>query len=127
MMHGYIGFSDDVKNIFKGLSQEYNLQITSESPVEIIFKSDKCIIAVITEYNYTQVYFKQNEEDRWMVLGPFFKAVYPNNTISVLGPPEGMTKIEQIRFSLRQKVEMIKTYCLPILQGDFSWRVKYFD
>ena len=124
-MHGYIEFPSDAKNIFKDIIQDYNLKVVSESSSEIIFKSNNCIIEIMTEYDYVQFYFKQSENEKWMFLGPFLEAVYPNENIIIQKSPENLNRVEKIRFNLKKELGLIKKYCVPILTGDFSWKHKY--
>ncbi|MEX1238493.1 MAG: hypothetical protein WEB30_02215 [Cyclobacteriaceae bacterium] len=125
MMHGYDDFPKDVKGVLRNIIHKFDLKVVSESPTEVIFKSDKCIVGLFTEYDYVQFCFKQQEGDKWMFLGPYFEAVYPNMKIIVQQPQDALDRIEKIRFSLNEKLEMVTKYCGPILSGDFSWKDKY--
>jgi len=124
-MHGYKDFPKDAKEVFKDVIDEFKLKVIFESPTEIIFKSNKCVIGLFTEYNYVQLSFKENEEAKWMFLGPYLEARYPGEKIIIRQPQENLGRIEKIRFSLDEELEFVKKYCLPILSGDFSWKERY--
>lgn len=125
MMHGYNDFPKDAQRIFESIIQGFNMKVIFQSPTEVILKSNKCVIGLFTEYDYVQLCFKQAEEDKWMFLGPYFEALYPQEKIIMQYPEKHLNRIEQIRFSLNEKLNLVKKYCMPILQGDFSWREKY--
>lgn len=125
MMHGYNDFPKDAQRIFETIINDFNMKVLSQSPTELILKSNRCIIALFTEYDYVQFCFKQAEDDQWMFLGPYFEALYPQEKVIIQHPENDLDRIEKIRFSLNEKLELVNKYCLPILQGDFSWKERY--
>jgi hypothetical protein len=127
MMHGYEEFPQDVKRALKEIMINYNLEVIEESFNKVVFKSDRCILSISTEYDYVELHFKRNETDRWSFLGPFLEALYPGENIKINYPSEEIKRIDKIRFSLEEKVKLIAKYCRPILMGDFSWKIKYMD
>jgi hypothetical protein len=124
MMHGYEGFADEVKAAMSDLSAKHDLHVLEESVNKVVFKSDRCILSISTEYDYVELHFKPNETGRWNYLGEFLQLFYPKTKIDIAHPSDQMNRIERIRFSLHEKVKLINNYFHPILSGDFSWQPK---
>jgi hypothetical protein len=125
MMHGYKDFAKDVNSILEGLVLDFDLVLISESTTDVVFESPRCVIGFFTEYDYVQFCFKEKETDKWMFLGPYFKALYPKESINIRQAPDDLDRVARIRFDLEEKLRLIKKYCIPILKGDFSWENNY--
>lgn len=127
MNHGYNTFPEDVRKANHDIIQRYGFETVSESSNELILKSKHCIVAFVAEYDYVQFCFKERGSDRWMFLGPFIEACHPERTVEMPMFPEDTPQIEKIRSYLRFQAEIIREYCHPIFNGDFSWVTKYED
>ena len=124
MMHGYKEFSADVRKIFQDLIGTYSLTPVSENDHMILFKSDKCILLVTTEFTYVEVAFKEHENDQWMVLGPYLNVLYPEARIKFTDASHLKQK-DAILSSLKDMNNILTLYGRSFLTGDFSWRNEY--
>lgn len=123
-MHGYKEFSGDVKKILDNIINTYSLKVCSENNHTVIFKSDKCILQISTEYTYAEILFKEKENDKWMILGPYLKTLYPNERVTFTDSSQKIQK-DAIISSLKDLGAILEKYGKPFLTGDFSWRDEY--
>lgn len=123
-MNGYEEFSEDVKKVLSDVINRYSLNAVEETDHKVIFKSNQCFLLISSEYYYCEVYFKEKEADRWMSIGPYLSALYPDAQIIFTHSSEKPIK-ESIRASLNDIDSILQKYGNPFLTGDFSWREEY--
>ncbi len=123
-MHGYKDFSKDVRSIFKDIISKYSLNILEESEYAVVLKSKNCMIQISAEFTYVELAFKENENDEWMILGPYLSALFPNEKITITDNSDMVHK-DAIKSSLYDMLNIIQRFGEPILSGDFSWVDEY--
>lgn len=119
-MHGYTEFVNDVNELYRFLMDEYEFRMVSQSSLEVVLQSPRCIVSISTEYDYAQFVFKSSEQERWMFLGPSLEKYYPE--VQLPDPPSanGLTREQRIRAYLEYQARIVKAYGRRILEGDFG-------
>lgn len=119
-MHGYTGFPNDVKDVYNFLMEEYEFMVVSQSHLQVLLQSPRCVISISTEYDYAEFLFRSPEEKKWRFLGPYLEKFYPEETLPHPPSASGHTREQRVRLYLQYQSEIVKTYGKRFLTGDFS-------
>lgn len=119
-MHGYIDFPDDVKDVYSFLVEEYDFKVVSQSHLQVVLQSPRCVVSVSTEYDYAEFLFRAPEEKKWLFLGPYLEKYYPEARLTHPTSAGELTREQRVRVYLQYQSNIVKTYGKRFLTGDFS-------
>ena len=125
-MQGYKEFPADVRRVFGRIMTDYSLKVVNETMSMVLMKSGKCSIIISTENGYAEMAFRENEHDKWMMLGPYMQVLFPNDQIR-FADTSGKVNREAVISSLHELSDIVLKYGERFLTGDFSWRDSYED